>query len=349
MKSLNNLKIGYLPCSYLVDRPDDRRRFYYFAKEDQIKFELFDSKSKYDLVVLTQNSDIGLLPSLKENNTKVVYDCIDSYISDELSFKGRLRGLAKFLNRDTKKLYLNYAKTLRKKLSEFDAIICASEEQRLKLLDYSNNVHAIPDMLNDGHIETKRNYDTALDIKIVWEGLGTNAFHLRILKKVLHSLSNKYNLELHLVTDPFYFKHMNRFNRRSTLDEVQDICNEVFLHKWEKDTFSKIIIDCDLAIIPLNNKNALAFGKPENKLISLWKMGMPVITTNTDSYKRVMKEAKIDLHCNDEADWVRNINSLIESKDLRQKVAKRGLEYSEEHYSKDVVLGRWRQLFSSLI
>ena len=349
MKSLDNIKIGYWPCSYSVDRPDDRRRFYYFAKENQIKFELFDSKSSYDIVVLSQNSDIGLLPSLKKKNTKVIYDCIDSYVADEFSFKGRLRGLAKFLNKDTKKLYWNYARTLKRKLPEFDAIICASEEQRLKLLEYSNNVHAIPDMLNDGHIESKKIYDTSHKIKIVWEGLGTNAFHLRILKSTILSLSNKHNLELHLVTDPFYFKHMNRFSKRSTIDEVKDICDKVFLHKWEKDTFSKKIIDCDLAIIPLNQGNALAYGKPENKLISLWKMGMPVVTANTDSYKRVMKEAKIDLNCNDENEWIKNINSLIESKDFRQEVAKKGLDFSEENYSKEVVLKKWHQLFSSVI
>ena len=300
-------------------------------------------------MILTQNSDIGFLDILKQKDTKVIYDCIDSYISDEYSFKGKLRGLAKFLNKDTKKLYFNYARSLKNKISHFDAVICASEEQSLSLSAYSDNIHPIPDMLNEGPIECKNDYKTSNEIKIVWEGLGTNAFHLRILDIVFKDISKKNNISLHVVTDPFHYKFMNKFIKRPTINEVIDLCDNVYLHDWEQSSFSKKIVDCDLAIIPLNKEDSLAYGKPENKLISLWKMGMPVITSQSDSYKRVMKAAGVDLCCNDDNDWITKLTSVISNENLRSESAIKGLTYSKENYSEDSVLSKWQDLFLSVI
>ena len=48
-----------------------------------------------------------------------------------------------------------------------------------------------------------------------------------------------------------------------------------------------IATGCDLAVIPLPLDRPLERGKPESKLVSFWRMGMPVVTSSTPAYRRV--------------------------------------------------------------
>ena len=76
MKELYNLKIAYWPNNYIKNVPGDRRRFLFYVKTKNIKYENFSPKSNYDIVFLSEASDFGIVKLLKKNNTKVIYQCI---------------------------------------------------------------------------------------------------------------------------------------------------------------------------------------------------------------------------------------------------------------------------------
>ena len=42
---------------------------------------------------------------------------------------------------------------------------------------------------------------------------------------------------------------------------------------------------CDFGIIPVDQKSLFTLGKPENKLLLLWKLGLPVLVSNTKAGK----------------------------------------------------------------
>ena len=88
---------------------------------------------------------------------------------------------------------------------------------------------------------------------------------------------------------------MNKYIKIDNLKNLEGLCENIIFHEWDNETYSSILVSCDLAIIPINLNSKMASGKPENKLIHFWKMGMPVITSNTKSYKRVMDECGLDL------------------------------------------------------
>ena len=52
-------------------------------------------------------------------------------------------------------------------------------------------------------------------------------------------------------------------------------------------------------------------GKPENKLVLLWQLGMPVLTSATPAYERAMAAAGLDMVCRSEAEWRSGLERMI--------------------------------------
>ena len=50
---------------------------------------------------------------------------------------------------------------------------------------------------------------------------------------------------------------------------------------------------------------------------------MPVITSNTKSYKRVMEECGLDFTCTSEDDWINNLRKLSDNYELRSDLEKK--------------------------
>lgn len=348
MKELSKLKIAYWPCNHNEDVPGDRRRFFFYANKKNVSFEIFNPSSSFDVVLLSQAADIGVIENLKKNNTKVIYDCNNSYHLKSYGYKDIFRGLAKYFLGNNKKLFLNYGNALRKILSEVDGVICASKEQANQLSPYSDNVHCIPDMSSNEVLHVKSKYHSDKVINIAWEGLGSNAYQLNTLKTVFQRFSKHHKFILHVISDRYYYKHMNKFGRTPTESRIKNVCENICFHDWSKETYSKIITGCDIAIIPINPNSNIALGKPENKLILLWKMGMPTITHSTKSYDRVMQEAGINLSCKTNDDWLENLIKLSSEEKLRQSIGKKAKTYTEQNYSEEVILKKWDNLFESI-
>jgi len=349
MKELYNLKIAYWPNNYIKNVPGDRRRFLFYVKTKNIKYENFSPKSNYDIVFLSEASDFGIVKLLKKNNTKVIYQCINSYYLPNSTWKDYFRGLTKFITRKNKRLYLNYRKKLINTLSEVDAVVCASEEQANDLLKFNTNVHCIPDMTYGESIKVKDNYSSNDIINLVWEGLPSNTYQLNKLKKILLKFSSNYNFVLNVITDRRYYKHMNMYGKILTEKEINDLCDNIRFIEWNPETYSKYIINSDIAVIPIDNNNNVALGKPENKLIFFWKMGIPTITDSTISYDRVMKDAGINLSCQTNEDWLKKLLELASSENLRKSIGLKGRRYAQKNYSEAAVLEKWDNIFKSIL
>ena len=92
------MKLGYLPYSLDYSEPGDRRRFYWFIKEENLKFEIADLKSKYDIIFVTYGSNLSsLLEYKKHPNTKIIFEFIDAYLEDKNILRIYLRGLVRYI------------------------------------------------------------------------------------------------------------------------------------------------------------------------------------------------------------------------------------------------------------
>jgi glycosyltransferase involved in cell wall biosynthesis len=348
MLTQNNLKIGYVPLNDdLISAPGDYRRFPEYAKIKEVKFELAREDKIYDLVVVSQGADITFWSRYPHG--VIVYDFIDSYLSiPQTNLKGLLRGTIKFLVGKHKRLEFNYWKTVRKMCSRSDAVICSTNAQQKLILPFCKNTRIILDIQDSVVKNVKEIYKAQDTFKIVWEGLACNLYQLKFVSKALQKLSKGYKVELHIITDSLTPSFLGSYFPISTEKKLKKIFHSAIFHKWNKETLAKIICDCDLAIIPVDTKYPLTSGKPENKLLLLWRMGTPVVTSNTFAYKEAMEESGFDLTCDNEDDWFNKIESLINSEDLRLKAATYGMSYVNKHSNVDDLVSKWDNAFNSL-
>ena len=346
---LTNLSIGYVALSQNYEQPGDKRRFVHYARSRNLTFEIADPSKKYDLVVLSQNADLSVWCGYDIGGAKIVYDFTDSYLAiPKNELKGSLRGLAKFILGKSKYLRLNQRKAIQSMCLRSDAVICSTAEQAKDIKPFCNNVHQILDIHSSLHNRTKTDYASSKVFNIVWEGMADNAYQFNFLKSVFAELEKRHEIALHFVTDLSYKRYGGRYGKTYTRDVVKGLCNRVYIYEWNEFMCSEIICSSDLAIIPVDLMNPLVRGKPENKLLLFWRMGVPVITSATPSYERAMKEAGLDMTCRNKIEWIEMLDKYIMSQESRQVAGIAGGKIANENYSEDKTLRQWDEVFQSI-
>jgi hypothetical protein len=122
------------------------------------------------------------------------------------------------------------------------------------------------------------------------------------------------------------------------------------IYEWDKVEVSKIAASCDIGIIPLNLNDIKASYKPENKLIFMWKIGLPVITSATAAYKNTMKLAGVRMYAKDTQDWINILNNFYKLKNYKhfdcykKKVSK----LIKKKYSAARLVYSWSKVFKSI-
>jgi hypothetical protein len=164
---------------------------------------------------------------------------------------------------------------------------------------------------------------------------------------VLNSLSDE--LELHLVTDGKVHPFFGRFGSYATMDGLKALHCEKVLHPWSRDSFAEQVKKADVAIIPIDTADDFAMGKPDNKLVMLWKLGMPVLATATPAYQRAMSGAGLDMLCRTPAEWRQKLPDMLNASPTElEEIARRGLDYAEKTYTKEAFIARFDGVFASI-
>jgi hypothetical protein len=345
---ISDLRIGYVPMSNTLQSPGDRRRFVAYARSRKLTFELARPEERYDLVVLSQMADISVWCDYPHG--KIVFDFIDSHLATpDDNYKNALRGVVWYAMGRFRRLRFNYLAVLQDMCRRSDAVVCSTEEQRKDISAYCQNVHIVLDVHSTVVQKVKENYHCGEPFNLVWEGLASNITQLAEIRDVLQNLNVQRSVILNLITDPSQARFLGRFGRVESIDLAKKIFNPVRFYIWNEETCSDIIRKCDLAIIPLDLTNPLAIGKPENKLLLFWRMGMPVVASATPAYLRAMKASGAHgLACRDQKEWQSAIGRMMEDEIFRRDMGMLGKDYVENFFSEESLLRRWDNVFSSL-
>ena len=344
----NNLRVAYSPYHKDLVVPGDRRRFVFYANERRIKFELADPAKIYDIVYLTYGCNISDWIQYKKNNpaTKLVFELIDSYLLENYNKLTFLRGLARYILGKESEIWLNYNLALRKIISIADAVVCSTNAQVINIINLNNNIHISLDYFSNDISCTKNSLESSDKFKLVWEGQAHTVDNLLLLNDVFEKLADE--LELYIITDPVIEYSFKIFNIQ-TSKKLSKLKCKFHLIDWNKQSFSQHIASSDLAIIPIDFKNPMMWNKPENKLLLLWEIGIPTLTSATPAYKKVMDLAELDLYCLSSKDWIRKIKDYMNSSiDDRKVTVEQANGYLQKFHNKEYILKNWDGIFNSL-
>ncbi len=181
----------------------------------------------------------------------------------------------------------------------------------------------------------------------MWEGQSTTLPNLQVIREPLNDLRDR--VELHVVTDPVIHRYFGRFIAYPALAALNGIECDRHFHRWDRASFSSDIIAGDVAVIPIERANALWWGKPENKLVLLWQLGMPVLTTATPVYRRVMDSAGLPMTCATASEWGEQLERLLTADPATlEAIGRQGRDFANRAYSKEEFVARFDRAFESI-
>ncbi|WP_150430166.1 glycosyltransferase family 4 protein [Dechloromonas sp. CZR5] len=344
----DKVRIGYVPYSVSLDRPGDRRRFVAYANARNLAFELARPEERYDLVVLSEVADVSVWAQYPHG--KVVFDLIDSYLAiPRTNLKQWLRGGLWYATGRHRKLRWSLWAAYQDMCRRADAVVCTTQGQQKDIKSYCTNTHIVLDIHSSVVHAVKESYRCGEPFNLVWEGLPSNLSQLKQIRDVLRDIHGRRPLVLNIVTDPDQPRLLGRFGRVHSSDLAREIFDSVRFHIWDEATCSRVIQSCDLAVIPIDLTDPFVVGKPENKLLLLWRMGMPVVTSATPAYQRAMRDVGMDrLACCTQDEWRAALEDMIADESLRRDAGIRGRGFTEVECSKEATLARWDGVFASM-
>jgi glycosyltransferase involved in cell wall biosynthesis len=353
MPVLSQPRIGYVPYDETLRQPGDRRRFVHYADARGIPFQVIHGSvdpGKFDVIVLSARADISYWRDFPQGGAKLVFDLIDSYLSiPQGDLRSRLRGPAKFLSRENRRLIFDYRRGLEDMCRRADALVCSTPEQKRVLEELSRNVHPILDIHTDLAGAVKRNYSVGSTVNLVWEGLPYTLKYFEPVAEVLRDLAARRSIAVHLITDLEYRRYAGAFVKEQTHKVVRKMLPDAYLYQWNEHLLSRIVTACDIAIIPLDLADPLAVNKPENKLLIFWRMGMPTLVSATPAYRRVAAAAGTpEVTCASPSDWVRALEALIEDDAGRAEAGLAGLRYVRQFAQEERLLAAWDAVLETL-
>jgi hypothetical protein len=344
-------KIGCIPNASDFLHPQDRRRYIPYFKAKNISFEPADYNKDYNILLISLNADLNKWANYKKKqidkgkNVRIIFDLSDLYLVERVIIDC-LRSIYHYLSGRTSTLRFTYKKTIMDMLQCSDVIICGSKEQKEYLSKKHDNVVIVRDYFFDDIRQIKNDYSLASknELNILWEGLSHGNIEIfKMIRLILENLK-EYNIRMHFITDLEYCKIGSSYLCQPTFNVLKKIFNKsnisFKIYDWNVLTFSSIATKCDFALIPIPD-NPFMQQKPENKLLLFWSMGLPVITTNTKSYARVMKEINENYICNFYDEWKQKITLLASSKVRREEYITAAKKYVDKHCSPHAIFNTW--------
>ena len=234
------------------------------------------------------------------------------------------------------------------------AVVCETGEQKSTIFPFCKNTHAILDFHEEFPILPFNSIKYAKkNPKVMWEGLPFTAEGLLLLEQAFLEISKTKPLEFEMVTDLMYPKYFGKYRYRDTktlLGKIPEILGSRFnLLEWSLENVLESSISSHLSLLPLDPHKSLNHLKAENRLLMMWRIGLPALVSPSLAYSRVMSETQINGVCSSPLEWQEKILQMIDNPDLCKQSVERGQQYIRETHSKRKLLKAWDQLFESVL
>ena len=350
---VRKLKIGYWPLSSNLKSAGDRRRIIFWANARGHSI-VTDLSQSVDLIVASENSDFNS-SFFSKSKVPIIFDLVDAYLSPLNLFEDITRGLAKSVSRQISGQIKPFSHHVRDFCMNANAVICSSIEQEVKIKKYNTNTHVILDSHDeipfiDPMIRKAINNSTR---HILWEGQPATIAGVKTISPVLSELSRTTSLSFDFVTDEKYFRYLNKYIAGNTFGLLEqslgDVMGHVKITQWTPQNLVNCAKMCEVAIIPIDLSIPMQNLKPENRLLIMWRLGLPCLTSPSPSYLRVSQEAGVSAVSYDHADWFQNLNKLLNVPEYALNEVLAGQNYLREYHNSTILLRKWDTVVESVM
>lgn len=345
---------GGIKCN--SNHPAIKRRFARFARTNNYALHNWENNETDEggIVLVAQSADLTTWKRRRDKQVKIIFEANDPYVLDHSkSIKSLLRGAFKFLTRRHRYLEFNFKNTVKELCSTVDAVVVGHHMVYDMLKPLMPNIHLIPDYSVDLTLKKKENFElnTNGEIHIFWEGLGSSYLPFEDINRIFKSLK-KYKFVFHFVTDLSFHAIADKYDKKYVFEvakaKAPDMYQSFRFYQWSEFSYNNIGVLCDFAIIPLPFDNSMNYYKPENKLIQMWRMGLPTITSAIPSYKRAFDGAGLSEYCFNDDEWRAKIINFAENLEDRKRNSEMGIAFVEKYYSNEVIDELWQNVIDSV-
>jgi hypothetical protein len=349
---MSKLKIGYIPNSPDMGHPADRRRLAYWAKNRGHEI-ILDLDQPHDVLVLSGRADLTRWSTLS-NRPPLILDLVDGYLGKEHLWRDWLRGTGKVVTGQNSGVPRPYRVIVSDACQLAQAVVCETIEQRETILPFCANTHSILDFHEEfPMLPFNRELQSNNFPALMWEGLPFTAKGLLLLEDAFLEIAQSQPISLEMVTDLEYPLFLGKYFYQNTEKILQGIPKALgtrfSLTKWNLESVVEAARKSHLAVLPLDPSGTLNPLKAENRLLMMWRIGLPTLASPSLAYLRVMRDTQIEGICNSPGEWKLKILENMNSVDLRQESVERGQQYIRDTHSKTIVLEAWDRLFESVM
>lgn len=350
---MKRLTIGYQPLSPALTSAGDRRRLLFWANARGHSV-VTDLTQKVDVIVASENSDLQS-PFFTQKGTPVVFDLVDAYLSPLNIFDDFARGLAKKLSGQISGDVKPFSHHVRGFCLNANAVICSSVEQESVIQQFNSNTHVILDSHDEiPMLDPKPVEDIQLGrTHILWEGQPATIRGVSQISSVLFELSKIRILRFDFVTDEKYFRYLGRYFERNTgrllSKDLYQIRDNVKITPWTPENLVSNAKGASIAMIPIDLSIPMQRLKPENRLLIMWRLGLPCLTSPSPSYIRVANLAGVKATCASQEDWFENFRNLLNNPTFAREEVLRGQNYLQKKHTRAILLKKWDLAIDSVM
>ena len=350
---LRKLRIGYWPLSQTLSSAGDRRRLMFWAQARGHSI-ITDLNQSLDVIVASENSDFNS-SSFVQARVPVIFDLVDAYLSPLNPFDDLARGVAKRISGQISGSIKPFSHHVRDFCLNSSAVICSSVEQEEVIRVYNLNTHVILDSHDEIPLISppKSGIFTSGERRILWEGQPATIGGVKIISSVLSELSKTNNLSMDFVTDAKYFQYLSKYIERNTLSllrkDMRQIMEHIQIVPWTPDNLIACAKTSRVAMIPIDLSVPMQRLKPENRLLIMWRLGLPCLTSPSPAYIRVSQQAGVSAVCDSLPKWNEGFNRLLNDPVFAHSEILGGQNYLREHHDRNTLLTKWDLAIESVI
>lgn len=351
------IKVGYVPYSKNLQHPGDRRRLAAWSMDKGVELNVLNPLDS-DVLVLSNAANFGYW--IKRAKQPVILDLVDGYLGEHPSLMRDIgRNILRSIKRTSDLKWFRYTNHLKDACLKSDAVIVASIEQKEIISHFNKNVHVILDDHSEldpieGGEDAADNIVPGINSRnyLFWEGFGYTLKHFQLIAHDLDEFLSQSGWGMYLLTTeefPRWGGYIGSVKTRSLIEDWFPRSNlSIEIIPWSIENVTKYAQKSSLAIIPIDSSDRFAALKSENKLLSMWHLGLPTLFSPIPSYSRVASEAQQEQASVLNGHWLASLLRFSASSSERSELNESSKIYIASHHTHQLLMKKWEVVLTSL-